>query len=577
MVFSLPTTSTSDAFADDTTFCTLATRDSFTHLKTTLADFGNLSGLKCNLGKTSVMIVGNNGVVPADLTDLEFTFVNNFTLLGMKIDSSLECLNTVHEDTIVKTRKIANFWKRFNLSLPGRLGIAKTLLLSQISYTGCIISPTRGQFSTLKDIVYGFIKGSLNISKERITLPTKEGGLGMIDLEDFIIAQQTTWVKLAYLSGRDNWRYDINRMSSGNCLSGSTDNIDSLRHPVIFGIFKSFVHFREIFNSTNDNLFNSFVINNPLVRHSREDHRKLTLCFFNQTPSIPNVRIANLKFSDVCNRDGMKTLWDINNSTNLGLNLLTFMRLGTACTNTLNCTRNNRVNNNHTSVAISNFLTNFKKGSKPIRNVLTRKKIGNKCILNRPSTVTFFRLIDLPFPEKNLIEELFAEWNTFSLPNKLREFMFKFVGNILGLNTRIAHFVDNPDRLCTFCRNSEESFVHLFFECRTTDRWLREFETTFYPEILLVTPILRRQFWFLHILPAHNGFRNSFISFSLWIFKFLIWEAKLQKRQPSFTSMKIDYFYYLGNLKNCNTRVRADFAKITYAICRNWGRWRGGP
>ena len=61
--------------------------------------------------------------------------------------------------------------------------------------------------------------GRLNIAKDRIFRPTYLGGLGMIDLEDFIIAQQVVWVKRTAISLRDNWRVDMKRLSNGNVLT----------------------------------------------------------------------------------------------------------------------------------------------------------------------------------------------------------------------------------------------------------------------------------------------------------------------------------------------------------------------
>ena len=111
------------------------------------------------------------------------------------IDYDLSILTTYHTLTIQKFNNIVNFWKRFYLSLPGRISIAKTLLLSQISYIGCIISPTREQFRKLSDIYEKFVKGSLNISKEKLYISPSKGGLGLIDIKNFLAAQQTVWYK----------------------------------------------------------------------------------------------------------------------------------------------------------------------------------------------------------------------------------------------------------------------------------------------------------------------------------------------------------------------------------------------
>jgi hypothetical protein len=52
-------------------------------------------------------------------------------------------MENCHENAIVSMRNIAKFWDRLNLSLPGRINIAKALLLPQINYLGSIIQPKK--------------------------------------------------------------------------------------------------------------------------------------------------------------------------------------------------------------------------------------------------------------------------------------------------------------------------------------------------------------------------------------------------------------------------------------------------
>ena len=107
-----------------------------------LDQFSNISGLSCNLDKSALMYIGSDQPLPEYALQYGFTVVDHITILGMKIKKNLENLSECHIVTEQKITKIINFWERFNLSLPGRINIAKTLLLSQISYLGCIITPT---------------------------------------------------------------------------------------------------------------------------------------------------------------------------------------------------------------------------------------------------------------------------------------------------------------------------------------------------------------------------------------------------------------------------------------------------
>jgi hypothetical protein len=101
--------------------------------------------------------------------------VENVTILGVKITNNFCDLTDNFADRIENIRKIRNFWSRLRLSLPGRLAVAKTFMLSQLGYLGSLIHPTREQMCTITELIGGFVKGSLNVSKERIFLKEEDG------------------------------------------------------------------------------------------------------------------------------------------------------------------------------------------------------------------------------------------------------------------------------------------------------------------------------------------------------------------------------------------------------------------
>ena len=114
-----------------------------------------------------------------NLAESGFTIADNITILGMNIKADLSNLLDCHNLAIEKIRKIIAFWQRFNLSLLGRIGITKNLLLPQINYLGCIITPDMAQFKTLSGMIEKFVVGRLNIAKNRLYLPINLSGLGI--------------------------------------------------------------------------------------------------------------------------------------------------------------------------------------------------------------------------------------------------------------------------------------------------------------------------------------------------------------------------------------------------------------
>jgi hypothetical protein len=103
------------------------------------------------------------------------------------------------------------------------------------------------------------------------------------------------------------------------------------------------------------------------------------------------------------------------------------------------------------NMSVADFLAQFKKGSKRFRNILEKSRSFKIKCKQKTTVKTFFRLIAMQIPVEIYLEKLNSQWCDFSLTNKLREFIYKFRNNILGINTRVSHFNENVNRGCTFC------------------------------------------------------------------------------------------------------------------------------
>ena len=145
------------------------TTENVSYISTILDDFSLFSGLKCNYDKTILLPVGKI-VEPDSFNPGKFTVSNKITLLGMTIDAELSTLHDNFDSTILKLLKIVQFWSRLNLTLPGRIAIAKTFLISQKNHIGCFFSPTPVQITRMQSIVDKFCLGKLNFAKSKIYL-----------------------------------------------------------------------------------------------------------------------------------------------------------------------------------------------------------------------------------------------------------------------------------------------------------------------------------------------------------------------------------------------------------------------
>ena len=160
-----------------------------------LRDFENISGLGCNLDKTVVMPVGSIENVPQEVLNLGLQFVPEITLLGAKIKNTGVCFDDNSVIILEKIRKQSNFWRRFNLSLPGRINIAKTFMYSQINYLGCFLPFTNVVLQSFSLEIEKFVRGNLQIGKNKIYAPLEHGGLGLFKINEFLQSQCCAWVR----------------------------------------------------------------------------------------------------------------------------------------------------------------------------------------------------------------------------------------------------------------------------------------------------------------------------------------------------------------------------------------------
>jgi hypothetical protein len=194
------------SFADDLQAAVKAEYNSLLAIKNSMLEFGFMSGLRTNVEKTTMMRIGNvETVLDPRIEQLGFVTVNEMKILGFDIDNKAERLERNFDKCISKMRQIVGNWSRFRLTLPGRISIAKSLLLSQVTYPGTVLDPSAEQLGEINKIIEDFVTYKLVISKERIYAPVNKGGLGMVNIESFLAAQKCTWIRRCFSKINDVW------------------------------------------------------------------------------------------------------------------------------------------------------------------------------------------------------------------------------------------------------------------------------------------------------------------------------------------------------------------------------------
>jgi hypothetical protein len=114
------------------------------------------------------------------------------------------------------TEKIENlirFWERFKLTLPGRIAIIKSLLVPQLNYLGCVLTPSDRDLQRIQTALDAFALKGLHVSSDRRYLLPEQGGLGLFRIDEFIFSQKCSWIKRAFCNQNDNWRLTLKALA----------------------------------------------------------------------------------------------------------------------------------------------------------------------------------------------------------------------------------------------------------------------------------------------------------------------------------------------------------------------------
>jgi hypothetical protein len=144
-------TGKNESFADDSTTCTFLDFNDISALKQILTDFAALSGLKCNFDKTSIMRIGNiEGEIDQQILYLGFQVVDSCTLLGFKFSNQVGLALSNETELINKLSNSFRFWTPFNLSLTGKITVAKSLVLPIFIYYASVINFSPETIATIE-------------------------------------------------------------------------------------------------------------------------------------------------------------------------------------------------------------------------------------------------------------------------------------------------------------------------------------------------------------------------------------------------------------------------------------------
>jgi len=200
----------------------------------------------------------------------------------------------------------------------------------------------------------------------------------------------------------------------------------------------------------------------------------------------------------------------------------------------------------------------IKRGSKKFRKIIVGKdeqRISSNMVKFAEITDTVVNL--------NFSEKLNCQWVKPYYSNAMRVFLFKYYNNLLGLNSRVAHFVRNHPRSCTFCdlarvrQENSETIKHLFYDCELVEVQI----TNFF--LWLGIPEIGYREFFLGI-DTQDENKNKMLDIVLNVLRKAIWDCKLRYCLPTLDFFKQNFIFELKVMNTTSKKFRDIFAKSGY-------------
>ncbi len=358
------------AYADDANMIVKNTYETLARIKEILETFGAMSGLVCNVEKTSILPIGDNTVVDDRIRDLGFVISEKITVLGLVIDKdgyTDENFSNIRNKLTMQVNK----WRPYGLSLPGRVLIAKCMLYSQLNYIGCIIKFPSDYVEMFDRIIVDFVKGKLNIAKKRLYTLPEHGGIGLFNIDDFLDAQRCSWIKRS-INLNELWKIILFTRNFGNVYNAKSRNINVLEYPICHGICMSYEKMSENFTTVNENYKNCYIFENGKLTIDLTSRETLNRDgFTNEFFGNNAAKLFRLKYCDFYTDDGDVIDNDaVREITGINFTVLKLFRIRNVCVTAKTRYKKNEISMQK-SVDIITFLHRRKGAAAIFKNLRT--------------------------------------------------------------------------------------------------------------------------------------------------------------------------------------------------------------
>lgn len=454
-------------YADDTSMFLDGSSESLNHSLTELDSFAYISGLKVNFEKTQVVWIGSKKhSTSAIKTKWKLAWgAKTFKVLGILFNVDLEQM--IKENYTKKIQHLENMvkiWGKRSLTPIGKITVIKTFMISVFNHLFLALpNPKQSVLDYINNILFNFLwnNKTSKIKKSVIIKQYSDGGLNMINLNAFIEALKSTWIRRLLINDC-KWQklikldIDIDKLSG--CYTKYVENIiKNITNSFWKNVLQSFININEKKCVTESAILQSPIFFNENIKVGGSS-------FFYSSWYKKGIRFLN----DLIKENGEFYTYDeFRERTEIQLNTIQYHGTIRAIKAYLKVNNINITHKEKYPFIPSHIL--------PFLKQLTGSKIMYH-ILNQNNEVPTGQITwnkTYGFTHEDWTQIYMYPFNITKYP-ALLWFQVSVNHNILVTNKLLNQMKIRNDSLCTFCKLNNETITHLLWNCELTQRFIKE-------------------------------------------------------------------------------------------------------
>ncbi len=461
-------------YADDTLIFLDGSKSSLLQAIDVLDKFKVCSGLCINYDKSEVIKLGilKNGQDNFEIpTKLKWN-VSNFKSLGIMFSLDLtEMVHINYNDKLKQIQHCLKVWSMRNISIQGRILLVKTLAIPKLTYVSTVLPNASKDFiKNVEREFFSFIwkKKPDKIKRTILYNNYENGGLKMTDYESFCYALKISWIKrLKDTNNNGFWKknmlVELERFGGNHIWQSNFDqkwvlhqNVPEFpKHILEAWYYYSFSEPDSALACANQSLWN-----NSYVKIGTKE------VMYKQW-YLKGVKLVKDLISD--KEDGYLSYQNFKRKYDINCNFLQFHGLIRAIPKKwtqLIFEKKGRLIKN---ISLNDNLFQAKRTVKAAYDVIMTKKC------ERPENTMKKWKNDIQIDD-DVWPYLFTIALKSALDIPTRSFQFLFLHRRVPTNKFVHRIGLIDSSICTFCNGSEESLVHLFYDCEYTSRFWTQIE-----------------------------------------------------------------------------------------------------